>query len=323
MARKPRIEIPGGLYHIYTRGNNRQPIFSCNEDCDHMLSLLARVKSTLPFYLYAYCLMPNHIHLLVERREDEISRVMHRLLTGYSKFFNQKYSRVGHLFQDRYRALLCDSDEYLAELVRYIHLNPVRAKIVRKPEMFIYSSHRAYIGLSEERLVDTEPVLRHFGGTKTVARNRFETFVHAGMKLGHREELYSSGDRRILGSEEFIEHTIRRIGEVARPAKPTAELRSPINSKRLIRASAAAVGMNAKELCRSNKERGIVEVKEAIIFVGRKLGVSNASLSVALGIHSSTVSRRFDSAKNKIRASRKFKKLIDRIESSVESPNKS
>jgi hypothetical protein len=110
--------------------------------------------------------MPNHFHLLAEMREDPISRVMHGLLTAYSQYHNRKYRKVGHLFQGRYKAILCQSDRYLGELVRYIHLNPVRAKIVARPEDFPYSGHQAYLGLDKSGLVDAEPVLRHFGATK-------------------------------------------------------------------------------------------------------------------------------------------------------------
>lgn len=123
MARKPRVEVEGALYHIITRGNNRQVIFGSHDDYLKILLLLDQQKTKLPFYLYAYCLMPNHIHLLVERQQDSISRVMHRVLTGYTQYNNRKYKRVGHVLQGRYKAILCQSDQYLAELVRYIHLN--------------------------------------------------------------------------------------------------------------------------------------------------------------------------------------------------------
>jgi len=151
---------------------------------------------------------------------------MHRLLTGYSRYYNKRYGRVGHLFQSRYKGILCQSDQYLAELVRYIHLNPVRAKIVRTPAAYPYSSHRAYIGLEEPWLVDIEPVLRHFGGTKKLARERFALFVDAGIKVGHREEFYAAEEGRILGSEEFVDETKTRVGEIPRAARPEVKNRS-------------------------------------------------------------------------------------------------
>lgn len=257
MARKPRIEIEGGLYHIVTRGNNRQLIFSSDDDYLKILSLLDQQKAKLPFYLYAYCLMPNHIHLLLERRQDPISRVMHRVLTGYSQYHNRKYRKVGHLLQGRYKAILCQSDQYLAELVRYIHLNPVRAKMVRKPEAFLYSSHRAFVGLDEPWLVDVEPVLRHFGATKKLARQRFDLFVRAGMKVGHREEFYRAEEGRILGSEEFVEETKNRVGEIPRGARPQIEKRSAPDLQVLTKAVEEATRLKSAEFF-SEARRGLM-----------------------------------------------------------------
>src|SRR5262245_4110519 len=139
MPRKPRVEVEGGLYHVIARGNNRQTIFHSDDDHKKFLTQLAAQKAKLPFYLYSYCLMSNHFHLLMERQGDAVGRIMQRILTGYSQYYNRKYRKMGHVFQSRYKAILCQSDTYLAELVRYIHLNPVRAKMVRKAEHYQYS----------------------------------------------------------------------------------------------------------------------------------------------------------------------------------------
>ncbi len=173
MARKPRLEVEGGLYHVITRGVDRRDIFHSPEDHQKFLALLATQKEKLSFYLYAYCLMTNRIHLLIERLTDDIGRIMHRVLTGYTQYYNRKYRRSGHVLQGRHKAILCQSDPYLAELVRYIHLNPIRAKMVERVEEYPYSSHRAYMGLEPAGIVDVDPVLRRFGPRKAVARERF------------------------------------------------------------------------------------------------------------------------------------------------------
>ncbi|MGZ8843464.1 MAG: transposase, partial [Pyrinomonadaceae bacterium] len=196
--------------------DNRQTIFNCGDDYRKFLSLLEVQKQKLPYFLYAYCLMSNHVHLLIERQADAMGRIMHRVLTGYSQYYNHRYRKVGHLLQGRHKSILCQSDRYLAELVRYIHLNPVRAKMVRRPEAYEYSSHRKYLGLEAAGIVD--PLLRHFGARKTVARERFGQFVMAGIKHGHRDDFYQTDDGRILGSEEFVEATIHPS------ARPRTEL---------------------------------------------------------------------------------------------------
>jgi len=118
MARKARAEVEGGLYHVITRGNNRRRIFNSPADYEKFLSQLRRQKRKLPFFLYAYCQMTNHVHLLIERQAEKVGRIMHRLLTGYSQYYNRRYARSGHLLQGRHKAILCQSDRYLAELVR-------------------------------------------------------------------------------------------------------------------------------------------------------------------------------------------------------------
>src|SRR5437870_3244227 len=318
MARKPRVEVEGGLYHVITRGNNRRVIFDCPDDYHKFLSLLAVQKSRLPFFLYAYCLMSNHVHLLIERQTDSISRIMHRVLTGYSQYYNRRYRRSGHLLQGRHKAILCQTDQYLSELVRYIHLNPVRAKIVRKPENYQYSSHRCYTGEEANGLVDVDPVLRHFGGKKKLAREMYRQFVLAGIKLGHRPEFYRADEGRILGSEEFVDATIHRIGETG-SARKTRNKRGVtalprFDAEVLISAVEKVCGLDREEFCSSGKSAVRVMAKEALILVGSKAGASLKVLSEITGMSSSTVSRRHMAASSKMRQRGEMNKLTDTIE---------
>lgn len=121
MPRPLRVEFEGGLYHVIARGNNRQLIFKEEDDDRKVLRLLEREKQKHPFYLYAYVLMTNHVHLLLERQAEPLGRIMQRILTGHAQDWNRKYRKVGHLFQGRYKAMLCQKDGYFSELVRYIH----------------------------------------------------------------------------------------------------------------------------------------------------------------------------------------------------------
>ena len=127
MARRLRVELEGGLYHLIARGNDRQDIFHAPEDRSKFLALLLKEKMRAPFFLYAYCLMTNHIHLLLERQAETVGSIMQRVLGGYSSYYNRKYRHVGHVFQGRYKAILVDREPYLLELVQYVVLNPIRA----------------------------------------------------------------------------------------------------------------------------------------------------------------------------------------------------
>lgn len=152
MARKPRVHFPGALYHVISRGNQRQQIFRSASDRSHYLQLLSRFHSRYGFRLYAYVLMGNHVHLLLETGPTPLSKIMQGLQQAYALYFNHKYRLVGHLFQGRYKALLCDRDSYLLELVRYLHLNPVRSMLVKDPSLYPWSSHGAYLGKASGKL---------------------------------------------------------------------------------------------------------------------------------------------------------------------------
>lgn len=223
MARPPRIEYPGALYHIIVRGNRKQDIF--HEDQDRLLYLdrLAHYKKERDFRLYAYVLMTNHVHLLIETGKTPISRVMQLLNFTYTRHFNKKYGTVGHLFQGRYRGFLCDKDEYLLALIRYLHLNPVRARIAASPDEYKWSSHNDYLS-GKANIVDTEQVLRMFSENKTSAARLYRKFVLDAVGDGKRADIYRGIEQQILGDDLFIEKVRGQIErDIIRPTKVTIE----------------------------------------------------------------------------------------------------
>lgn len=154
MPRPPRIHVAGGLYHTIARGNDGQKTFLDEKDYQVFVDQLDELKRTTPFSVYAYCLMLNHFHLLVETQRVPLSVIMQRLLTRYVKRFNFRHRRIGHLFQGRYKAILCQRDAYLQKLLRYIHLNPVRAKLAKDAATWKWSSHGEYVGRVRSDLTD-------------------------------------------------------------------------------------------------------------------------------------------------------------------------
>jgi REP element-mobilizing transposase RayT len=314
MARKPRIEITGGLYHIITRGNNRRRIFRSRDDHLKFLAFLEGQKAKRPFYLYAYCLMPNHVHLLAEMLDDPISRVMHGLLTAYSQYHNRKYKKVGHLFQGRYKAILCQSDRYLGELVRYIHLNPVRPKIVARPEDFEYSGHRAYLGLDRSGLVDAEPVLRHFGANRKRAVDMYSQFVNAALAQKSQQEYYVAAEGRMLGNDEFLDEVKHRIGDHL--GRGDRRVRKA-DIEAVLRAAEGATGLKRKEFCSKSKSRELVMVKEAIIVIGQERGVRTGELADVLGVDPSAVSKRREAARRRSEDSSAMRKLLKTMRTAI------
>jgi REP element-mobilizing transposase RayT len=315
MARKPRIEITGGLYHIITRGNNRRRIFASKDDYLKFLAFLETQKAKRPFYLYAYCLMPNHVHLLAEMLDDPMSRVMHGLLTAYSQYHNRKYKKIGHLFQGRYKAILCQTDRYLGELVRYIHLNPARAKMVARPEDFPYSGHRAYLGLDRAGLVDTEPVLRHFGANKKKAIEVYARFVNAALGAKSQKEYYLASEGRMLGSEEFQDQIKHRIGDYL--AKGERKIRKP-DLGAILKAAETATGLRQREFCTRSKSRRLVMIKEAVIIIGDESGIPTRDLAEALDVDRSAVSKRREAARLRGALPVEMKQLLKAMRSALE-----
>jgi REP element-mobilizing transposase RayT len=213
MARKPRVHFPGALYHVIARGNRHQPIFFDEYDCERYLYLLREYKRRFCFLLYAYVLMENHLHLLMEVEELPLSRIMHDLQFRYTHKFNSRHKKDGHLFQGRYKAILCDRDTYLLELSAYIHLNPVRAGIIENPRDYRWSSYGAYVKKDVGSLVDENFLLSLFSKNKADARQAYAGFVESRIREGHKKEFYQVEDQRFLGDEEFIAGITKFVNE--------------------------------------------------------------------------------------------------------------
>jgi putative transposase len=166
MARRPRVHYPGGLYHVITRGNRGLKVFRRDQDYRLYLKFLEEYKGRYDFLLYAYGLMPTHFHFLIEVGQVPLSKVMQSLQFRYTRNYNLRYQGWGHLFQGRYKAILCEKDSYLLELSAYIHLNPVRAKLVKDPAEYPWSSYREYLKGGSGGLVDGSFVLSQFSEVK-------------------------------------------------------------------------------------------------------------------------------------------------------------
>lgn len=162
LPRKPHIWFPGAKYHITSRGIRRNPLFGEDDDRYKYLSLLAEVKEKYPFDLQAYCLMTNHTHIQLQTSDFPPEKIMQTLNLRYAKYFNKKYSYSGHVFDNRYFRELIDSIEYELQVSKYIHLNPLKAGLVKKPEDYLWSSYRIYILQEKNDLVSSNIILSYF-----------------------------------------------------------------------------------------------------------------------------------------------------------------
>ena len=210
MARPLRIEFPGALYHVTSRGDKRADIFEDSDDRNQFLLLLNDVCSRFNWQIHAYCLMDNHYHLLIETLEGNLSLGMRQLNGVYTQRFNRKHDRVGHVFQGRFKGILVEKESYLLELARYIVLNPVRARLVRDPKNWPWSSYRASIGMAElEGGLNVDWILSQFAKRKPTAIKRYQEFVKAGKKQPSPWELLRN--QIYLGSDKFIDRVRKYI----------------------------------------------------------------------------------------------------------------
>lgn len=211
MPRKPRIHYPGAVYHVMLRGNGGQEIFFDSADRSRFLLILQQGLEKFHHRIHAYCLMSNHVHLALQVTDTPLSKIMQNLGFRYTQHINRKQKRTGHLFQGRFKALLIDGDCYLLELVRYIHLNPVRAGMVNNPEDYPWSSHGCYLGRSNTPWLTTDWVLGQLDDDMARAQLQYGRFVQHGRSEGHRKEFHrGSFEGRVLGDDRFIEQAFMR-----------------------------------------------------------------------------------------------------------------
>ncbi len=286
MPRALRIHFPGALFHVMTRGNAGQKIFLDRADYQAFLEILLSLKKQGPFLLYAYCLMTNHVHLLLEVNRFPLSLIMQRLLTRYSKHFNIRHKRLGHLFQGRYKAIFCQKDAYLQELIRYIHLNPVRAKLVKEPEAWRWSGHREYLGKKKGSLVDSRFPLSLFHPRLVISQELYAAFVRDGLGVGHNENYYPPQTLPCLGEETFV-HEYREL--VNRKEQGGNPPKKPVPLERLVALPKARVSL---EMLRSKSQvRKITTARIDFIMRALKEGHRPSLIAAFLGCSPSAVSK--------------------------------
>ncbi|MHB1361407.1 MAG: transposase [Thermoleophilia bacterium] len=304
MPRKPRIDEEGYLYHVIARGIERRNIFHDDADRDFFLSRMGKILMETETPIHAFALMPNHIHLLVRRTGAALSTVMRRLLTCYALYFNRRNDRAGHVFQNRYHSVVCQEEPYYFELLRYIHLNPIRAgylSSLRELAKYPYSGHAYIMGGCVSKWFDPDPVLASFNDAKDRARRSYAGLVANGMKLaeidldgGGRMRIQrldprqgssppSGFDARVLGDQVFVDRLRRGNRETAVLAEYDAGC--------LIASVCAQFGISRAELTGASKRRKVVEAREVAAFrmsteaglpwscIARELAVSRSAVT--------------------------------------------
>jgi len=316
MPRKARIDAPGALHHVIVRGIERGNIFRSDYDRRNFLNRLEKLIPETQTDCFAWALIPNHVHLLLRTGLIPVSVLMSRLLTGYAVWFNKKYQRHGQLFQNRYKSILCQEDPYLKELVRYIHLNPLRAGLVedmKKLDKHPWCGHSVLMNKTKQAWQNVDYVYRLFSHQKRLARTKYRMFVEKGILDGKRPDLTGGGllrsvggwsvlkgfrkigirvkgDERILGNSDFVENVLKSAEE---------ELEQKYDLKargydfdRVARRVAEVMAMDIEQVTAFGKSPQTVKARSLLCFwAHRKLGMTTIEIGRRLNISQSAVSR--------------------------------
>jgi len=316
MTRKARIDAPGALHHIICRGIERRNIYTDNIDRDNFLERLGSILSETETPCLAWALLPNHFHLLLRTGNTPISTIMRRLLTGYAVTFNLRHHRSGRLFQNRYKSILCQEDQYLLELVRYIHLNPLRAKIVagmNELDTYPYCGNSRIMGHFESPWQSINSILSLFGKQRSAARAKYHQFLEKGIVQGKRTDLtggglvrsvggwqklkslrrmqgHLKGDERILGDSDFVQAVLKAADE--NMVKQYRLKSKGYDFDKILQRVANLSHIESNELLSPSKQPRYVKARSLICYWAVKnIGISSLYVASRLGIKQPSVSR--------------------------------
>jgi REP element-mobilizing transposase RayT len=315
MARPLRIEYEGAVYHVTARGSERGKIFFSKKDYEKFKEYLAEAREKYGFILHSYVLMTNHYHLLIETPEKNLSRIMHHINSSYTTYTNIKRKRSGHLFQGRYKSIVVDKDNYLLELSRYLHLNPVRANMTQRPEEYPFSSYRTMVSDTGEKLVSTDTIHGMVANNTKDARDRYRAFVESALS----EELESPVGKVyggiILGGEGFIKAVLNKLEDDRLASEEISNrkaLRATTSNGEIVTALCDHFGISREEITGKTWSEG----RDTGIYLMKKYsGSSNKEIGGLFGGMSySAVTKAFQRFKKELEDNRVLRNKLRELE---------
>ena len=316
MPRQARLDAPGTLHHVIIRGIEKRKIVDDRSDQNAFVERMGQTALDTDTKIYAWALMTNHAHILLKSGQPGLSKFMRRFLTGYAITYNKRHNRYGHLFQNRYKSIVCDEDVYFRELVRYIHLNPLRAKIVKNLSEFDkypWSGHSVIMGKKKRDWQDRDYVLRWFGKKEGEAKRVYHQYVKKGIVEGRREDLVGGGlvrtlggwsqvlslrksnekvlsDERILGGDKFVERILEEADEKIKYQLSIDERR--IQAEKAILEKCRKEGVKVEELRGGSRRGRLSGIRSRLAMdLVEKMGLPLAEAGRRLGVSTSAISK--------------------------------
>lgn len=315
MARPLRIEFPDSFYHITARGNNKQKIFLSNGDRYFFLKQLENLYQRVSIIIHAYCLMPNHYHLEITPPPKTLSRSIQWLNQIYATYFNQKYKRVGHLFQGRFKSILIETETHLTRLTKYIHLNPVKKDIVTDPTKYTWSSCQAYLGLiAKPSWLDITTTLNNFGNSLEKQRIEYKKFL---TDIDTDNPMVNIKFSSILGSEKYIEQVRKKLNDLP----DNYEISNLFTAKKKIQITeiinhvTAHYKIEKNEALKRDSKKNYI--RDIIIYLSRKY-TNDTYVKIGRYFHNikpSALSIAYKRIENRINKDNKLKSEIEQIKS--------
>ncbi|NIO04881.1 MAG: hypothetical protein GTN74_09765 [Proteobacteria bacterium] len=316
MPRQARLDAPGTLHHVIIRGIEKERIVDNDEDRQDFVFRMGKIAPETGTVIYAWSLMPNHAHILLRSGALGLSRYMRRLLTGYAVAYNRRHSRHGHLFQNRYKSIVCEEDSYFLELVRYIHLNPLRARILENMSelaRYPWCGHGVLMGRFKNEWQDRDYVLNWFGKREGEAKRAYHQYVEAGIAQGRRPELVGGGlirsrggwsqvislrrhggrelsDERILGSGDFVERVTMEADKIVQYQFPANQRSQEV--ERFIEEVCKKERISVEELRAGGRRRRISQIRSMIACKLVEIyGIPLAEIARQMGVSTSAISK--------------------------------
>jgi len=316
MPRQKRLDAPGILHHVISRGIDKTEIFKDSADREEFLNRLASGIEKTGCRCYAWSLMPNHLHLLIRTGGSSLSDLMRRVLTGFAQYVNRRRHRHGHLFQNRYKSIVCQEDTYFLELVRYIHLNPIRGELIftmGELDSYPWTGHSVLVGRKKRAWQSLDELLLWFASQQRVAIRKYREFVREGMNMGRRSDLtggglrrsaggwerikafrgmkeYWRGDERILGDGEFVRTVLKLAGEEMKRKEKL--LREGWTLDRLVKSICEIMRVDPNDLRKKGRASDLSGAQGLIAYFGyRALGISGNELTQLFGISRPALSK--------------------------------
>ncbi len=316
MVRQARLDAPGTLHHVIIRGIEKSRIVDDQKDRENFVSRMGEVASDTKTAIYGWSLMTNHAHILLRSGPFGLSKYMRRLLTGYAINYNRRHSRYGHLFQNRYKSIVCDEDSYFRELLRYIHLNPLRAKLVKNMSelnKYPWCGHVVLMNKIKHEWQDRDYVLSWFGKKEGEAKRAYCRYVEEGIPLGRRLDLVGGGlirslggwsevmslrshkqqvltDERVLGTGDFVENILKEADERLQYQLTANKRRQKMQE--MIGEICEKERINVAELRMGSRRGSIPQVRADIAYqLINELGIPLAEIARQLGVSTSAITK--------------------------------